>query len=184
MAIVFETTTSGFTNAEIMQATLGIKNALGRIKDEKARKQITLKAATLIAFSASGLAPISSAPHYRTVGGRRGQRRKRNSQLNTRIKYLPGNLRNSIQALVKLRRSKYTYIGPAIDFAVRRRVYGSTPETSDGYYAAPLYGSAESFRKKVLERALAAKAPLVEKFIIGEIERLVAQGGRQVGLIR
>jgi hypothetical protein len=184
MAIFFETTTTGFTNAEIERFTKGIRAALGRVKDDKVRKSLTLRAAALVAFSAQGLAPISSKPHYRTVGGSRGQRRRRNSQLQTRIKYLPGNLRNSIQALTVLRRSKYTYIGPLIDFGVRRKVYGATPQTADGYYAAPLYGSAAKFRREVLERALASQAPMIESFLLKEIKRLVDQGGRQAGFIR
>jgi hypothetical protein len=184
MAIVFQATTTGFSNAEIERATNGIRQALSRVKDDKARKALTLQAGQLIALAASGLTPVSKAPHYRTLGGRRGKRRKRNSQLATRIKYIPGNLRYSVQALEKLRRSKYTYVGPSIDFAVRRKVYGSSPATADGYYAAIWAGSAERFRKRIMERALAAKAPLVEKFLITEIDRLVAQGGRQVGLIR
>jgi hypothetical protein len=154
------------------------------VKDDKARKALTLQAGQIIAFAAAGLAPVSKAPHYRTVGGKRGQRRKRNSQLATRIKYIPGNMRLSIQALTKLRRSKYTYVGPNIDFSIRRKVYGTSQATTDAYYAAMWAGSAERFRKRVMERALAAKAPLVERFLITEIDRLVAQGGRQVGLIR
>jgi hypothetical protein len=127
-------------NREIETYLTKVERSVGDYA-RKERRQILNRAARLVVKAARRRAPVSKKPHYRGKG-------------QDRITYNPGNLRRSIKRL-PLRRSPDAIVGPRTR---RKKVkeYGGPGQPVDPYYAHMIYGSAEAFRRRVMEPALQA----------------------------
>lgn len=172
-----------YSLSEIKQVESRIERVLDTVRDAKERKRIADEAAeTIVAPAASRKAPVSEKPHYRYVNVKEGQRRKRGTALNDRIKYIPGNLKLSMRLLKFLRKSQSAYVGPRIlEGRAKAKVYGRNRNNVDAYYARMVFRGAEIFRSRVMEPALAEKTPAVIQYIENEVDKLVQAGLQKNG---
>jgi hypothetical protein len=162
---------------------LSISKALDGISDLDERRRINEKAAVTVQNAARALAPRSRKPHfvYKTPKTVTGQRAKRGSAKQFRVKYLPGNLALSIRVL-NLRRAINAVIGPRILTNARAKVYGRNDRNVNAFYAQMVYGSAKAFRDRVMAPALAAQTNRVKKIIEREVDKLKRQAAKKNGL--
>lgn len=175
--------TYAVSNSEIAAIRKRVSNALSLVTNLDERRKITDEAGFIIASKAQSIAPKSSKAHYRYIGVRKGKRRKRNTAGKSRIKYNPGNLRQSIDVLEKLKKSKITYVGPDIARVVRQKEYGPPKSQSDAYYAQMIYGSAKAFGDKIMVTAYLAVEPQVLSYIESRVSRNLRRGKALTGLL-
>ena len=127
-----------------INATIKKLERAARIIDNRERKQLLGRAA----------APVRSELRKRTAVGRRVHYRYSKGRLVAT--YYPGNLRQSMSILRKLKQSPDLFVGP--DYGGKRGVtrYGGSGRPADGYYYAMWAGSKAAFISRVRNPAVNA----------------------------
>ena len=145
---------------DLQRALKDFEKIAKRMRDPEWRKEALTTAANMVASAAQSNQRENDAKevHYYYPGRTPGIRRARNSQLGSRVKIKPGNLRLSIQKL-NLKKTPRVFIGPKIKDKITAKTIGSYPANSDGFYAwmsQKTIRSAEDFRRTIMEPALSS----------------------------
>lgn len=171
------------SKAEVDLLLNRVDRMLDFVRDADVRKRIADEVGErIVAPAAVRRAPISEKSHYRYVNVKKGQRRKRGTALNDRIKYFPGNLKLSIRLLKFLKRAQSANIGPRkLDGRAKAKSYGRNRNNVDAYYAQMVFKGYEEFRKRVMEPALLQQEGKAYAYIEREINKLVRRGLQKNG---
>jgi len=171
-------------NLEVNDVIRRLESVAKEIKDPKQRRRIVrYHARRILVPIAQSRAPKSDKPHFQygtsAVKLIANRRTKKGSGLK-RVKYDPGNLRGSIQVL-PLRKTPAAIIGPKVQRKVRvGEIYGPISGRYNAYYAQMVYGSARSFRDRVMIPALvSAQAQLIKNIGASALKVIRQEAAKQ-----
>jgi hypothetical protein len=148
-----------------------IEKYLDGVATKKEKQRVLLAGARVLRnYVRDWKVPRSSKPH--TYYGKSGK-----------ITIEPGNLAQSIYTFRE--KTGNVSVGPR----VLRKIdgvlstLGKTPKTSSGYYAAALYGSADSFRRRVTEASLNLNLTKINKAMQRAYDAVHRRYARKAGII-
>jgi hypothetical protein len=152
------------------QLNNNIKKYLDEVATKRERQKVLLAGAKVLRNAARLNIDDSPKPHYYYPKNGKG-----------RIQIKPGNLRKSMYAYKE--RSGVVSVGPRY---IRRvtgvlKTLGETPKTSSGFYAAMLFKSAQSFRQRVTETALASALNKIDIAMQKAYQRIHRQWAKKYG---
>lgn len=182
---------TGIDMAEVYFLLKRLEKVADQLNDEKWRVEATDVAAYLVVRRARRIAPRSRYDHYvyltrdkKIIPGLRARPytvQEKDDKDVLKVLYKAGNLRLSIQNLIKLKKRKRTLVGPNILTSARSGPYGGSERKANGFYAQFLYGGAIQFRQEVMEPALEEAKESIIKLVNKKVRERLEKAARQNG---
>ena len=155
------------------QLQVNIKRYLNEVGTRRERQKVLLAGAKVLRNAARLNIEDSKKTHY--YYPKKGLNRK------GKIEIMPGNLRKSMYAFKQ--KDGIVSVGPRV---IRRisgvfKTIGQTPPTSSGFYASMLFKSAQAFRQRITETALATALSRIDAAMQKAYQRVHRQWAKKYG---
>lgn len=152
------------------QLQVNIKRYLNEVGTRRERQKVLLAGAKVLRNTAKAKIDDSPKPHYYYPKSGKGK-----------VEIKPGNLRKSMYAFKE--KSGVVSVGPR---TIRRvsgvlKTLGETPKTSSGFYASMLFKSAQAFRQRITETALATALSRIDTAMQKAYQRVHRQWAKKYG---
>lgn len=150
------------------QLQQNIKRYLDEVATKRERQKVLLAGAKVLRNASRSKIPKSKKPHYYYAKA-------------GKVEIKPGNLRKSMYAFKE--KSGIVSVGPRTISRVSGalQTLGESPKTSSGFYAAALFKSAQSFRQRVTETALASALNKIDIAMQKAYQRIHRQWAKKYG---
>ena len=145
-----------------------IKKYLDEVATKRERQKVLLAGAKVLRNASRSKIPKSKQSHYYYAKA-------------GKVEVKPGNLRKSMYAYKE--KNGIVSVGPRYIRKVSGalQTLGESPKTSSGFYAAALFKSAQSFRQRVTETALASALNKIDIAMQKAYQRIHRQWAKKYG---